>query len=142
MLNINVDACLELRLFKFINCPDAGTAVPTAAGSRDDVIENDRQVIMPRPRKRRRVVRAPVHAFYKPQGVPLEELTGVTLPLEGLEALRLADAEQMDHARSAERMEISRPTFSRILREARRTVARALSNGWAIHVEGGDYRLG
>jgi uncharacterized protein len=96
---------------------------------------------MPRPRKCRCVSRAPVYGFYKPQGVPLESLTGVNLTVEGLEALRLADAEEMDHAKAAERMRVSRPTFSRVLNEARRTVARALSNGWAIHIEGGDYRV-
>ena len=96
---------------------------------------------MPRPRKCRRVGQTPVHSFYKPQGVPLEGLTGLNLSVEGLEAMRLADAEQMDHAEAAERMEVSRPTFSRILGEARRVVARALSSGWAIHIDGGDYRV-
>jgi predicted DNA-binding protein (UPF0251 family) len=96
---------------------------------------------MPRPRKCRRVGQAPVHTFYKPQGIPMTELTGISLSVEGLEALRLADAEQMEHAAAAERMEVSRPTFSRILTEARGIVARALSNGWAIHIEGGSYRL-
>jgi uncharacterized protein len=96
---------------------------------------------MPRPRKCRRVGQAPVQTFFKPQGVPLEGLMGLSLPVEGLEAMRLADAEQMDHARAAERMEVSRPTFSRILGEARRVVARALSNGWAIRIDGGAYRV-
>ena len=96
---------------------------------------------MPRPRKCRWVGREPVHAFYKPQGVPLEGLTGVNLPVEGLEAIRLADAEEMDHFVAAERMGVSRPTFSRILSEARRIVARALSSGWAIHIDGGSYKV-
>ena len=96
---------------------------------------------MPRPRKCRRVGREPVHTFYKPQGVPLEGLTGLNLSIEGLEAIRLADAEEMDHLEAAERMGVSRPTFSRILAEARRVVARALSNGWAIHIDGGSYRV-
>lgn len=96
---------------------------------------------MPRPRKCRRVEQGPVHTFYKPQGVPLEALTGVNLSVEGLEALRLADAEALEHAEAAQRMGVSRPTFSRVLSEARRTVARALSNGWAIHIDGGSYRV-
>jgi uncharacterized protein len=96
---------------------------------------------MPRPRKCRHVGQGPVHAFYKPQGVPLELLTGVNLPVEGLEALRLVDAEALEHADAADRMGISRPTFSRVLADARRIVARALSNGWAIHIDGGSYRV-
>ena len=96
---------------------------------------------MPRPRKCRRVGREPLQRFYKPQGVPLHALTGVNLAVEGLEALRLADAEGQDHNAAAEGMGVSRPTFSRILAEARQTVARALANGWAIRIEGGSYRV-
>ena len=96
---------------------------------------------MPRPRKCRRVTFSPAVRFFKPQGVPLTALKGVTLPVEGLEALRLADAESLDHETAAAKMGISRPTFSRVLSEARSTVARALINGWAIRIEGGAYRI-
>ncbi len=96
---------------------------------------------MSRPLKCRRVQRGPLHTFYKPQGIPLEGLTGVNLSVEGFEALRLADAETLEHAAAAEKMGVSRPTFSRILNEARSIVARALVNGWAIHIDGGSYRL-
>lgn len=96
---------------------------------------------MPRPRKCRRVGHAPVHTFYKPRGVPIRELMGINLTVEGLEALRLVDAQDIDPAAAADRMGVSRATLSRILKEARSTVARALSNGWAIRIEGGDYRL-
>jgi predicted DNA-binding protein (UPF0251 family) len=96
---------------------------------------------MPRPKKCRRVRNHPRHGFYKPQGVPIQDLRGVTLPVEGLEALRLADAVGMDHEEAAGQMGVSRPTFSRILQKARQQVARALSNGWAIRIEGGDYQV-
>lgn len=96
---------------------------------------------MPRPRKCRRVENHPPHNFFKPQGVSLQDLKGVVLPVEGLEAIRLADAEGMEHEEAADRMGVSRPTFSRILSEARQQVARALSNGWAIRIEGGDYEV-
>lgn len=96
---------------------------------------------MPRPRKCRRVSSRPVNGFYKPQGVPLQDLKGVTLPVEGLEALRLADAQGLDQETAARQMGVSRPTFSRVLSDARRQVARALSSGWAIRIEGGDYEV-
>jgi predicted DNA-binding protein (UPF0251 family) len=96
---------------------------------------------MPRPRKKRRVGQTPLYSFYKPQGVPMEGLTGVNLTVEGLEAMRLADAEAREHDEAAGMMGVSRPTFSRVLNEARAVVARALSNGWAIHIDGGNYRL-
>jgi predicted DNA-binding protein (UPF0251 family) len=96
---------------------------------------------MPRPRKNRRVGQQPVVVFYKPQGVALHQLKGLILSVEGLEALRLADAEGLEHQHAAELMGISRPTFSRLLAEARRTLATAVSNGWAIRIEGGTYEI-
>jgi predicted DNA-binding protein (UPF0251 family) len=83
----------------------------------------------------------PVAQFYTPQGVPLGRLRGVTLTLDGLEALRLADAEGLEHEQAAELMGISRSTFSRLLAEARGIVAKALVNGWAIRIEGGNYEF-
>jgi predicted DNA-binding protein (UPF0251 family) len=83
----------------------------------------------------------PVVVFYKPQGVALHRLKGLILSVEGLEALRLADAEGLEHQHAAEMMGISRPTFSRVLAEARRTLATAVSNGWAIRIEGGAYEI-
>ena len=96
---------------------------------------------MPRPQKRRLVQAHPVAAYYKPQGVPLAGLGERVLPVEGLEALRLADVEGLDHQTAASMMGVSRPTFSRILASARRTVARALVRGLALRIEGGSFSL-
>jgi predicted DNA-binding protein (UPF0251 family) len=96
---------------------------------------------MPRPRKCRRVQGQPAVGLFKPQGVPLSGLRGVVLPVEGLEALRLSDVEGLDQEAAAAMMNVSRPTFSRVLGEARSIVAKALVNGWAIRIEGGDFEL-
>ncbi len=96
---------------------------------------------MPRPAKTRWVERHPVSDFYAPRGVPLHELEGRVLPVEGLEALRLADAEGFDHETAAALMGVSRPTFSRILTSARAVVATALANGWALRIAGGDFEI-
>jgi predicted DNA-binding protein (UPF0251 family) len=71
----------------------------------------------------------------------MHRLKGLVLSVEGLEALRLADAKGLEHQKAAEMMAISRPTFSRVLAEARRTLATALTNGWAIRIEGGSYEI-
>jgi len=89
----------------------------------------------------RRIHHQPLVSFYKPQGVPMGQLRGVTLTLDGLEALRLADAEGLDQESAAKLMGVSRPTFSRLLAEARGIVAKGLVNGWAIRIEGGNYEL-
>lgn len=96
---------------------------------------------MPRPTKPRWVERQPMADFYAPRGIPLHRLEGVILPVEGFEALRLADAERFDHETAAALMGVSRPTFSRILTDARATVATALANGWALRISGGEFRL-
>jgi predicted DNA-binding protein (UPF0251 family) len=83
----------------------------------------------------------PVAQFYTPQGVPPGRLRGVTLTLDGLEALRLADAEGLEQEEAAALMGVSRPTFSRLLAEARGIVAKGLVNGWAIRIEGGNYEF-
>ncbi len=89
----------------------------------------------------RHIANAPPATLYKPQGVPARHLIGVTLAMDGLEALRLVDAEGLDHATAAARMGVSRQTLGRTLAEARATVAKALSRGYAITIEGGRVRF-
>lgn len=96
---------------------------------------------MGRRKKCRLVAGLPETTYFKPQGVPLQELQGRILPVEGLEALRLVDGESQSQEQAAESMGVSRPTLCRILAEARRTVALALSRGEAIRIDGGDYTL-
>lgn len=96
---------------------------------------------MPRSKKRRLVSSIPPVSFFRPQGIPVHDLKGVVLPLEGLEALRLADAEGLDQKTAAARMGVSTATFCRILGGARFAVARALTNGWSIRIEGGVYQI-
>lgn len=96
---------------------------------------------MPRPRKRRRVWRDPKPAIFKPVGVPLNELKSITLLHEELEALRLVDLEEYYQEEAAEQMNISRSTLQRIVSEARYKVVQALTEGIALHIEGGTFRV-
>ena len=96
---------------------------------------------MPRPRKRRYVQCTPRSGYYKPKGIPLAGLKEAVLTVDGLEAMRLADAEGLDQETAAQRMGISRPTFSRLVAEARAVVARAMVNGWAVRIEGGPVEM-
>lgn len=96
---------------------------------------------MPRPRKCCQIAAHPRADYYKPRGIPMRGLQQIALPLEGLEALRLADLEGCKQEEAATRMKVSRPTFQRILHRARHAVAEALTNGYALRIEGGHYRL-
>lgn len=93
---------------------------------------------MPRPRKRRHLSRAPQSLIFKPAGIPLFELRQVVLLPEELEALRLADLEEHTQEEAAVQMAISRSTFQRILTRARRQVALALTEGYAMRIEGNN----
>lgn len=96
---------------------------------------------MPRPPKRRRIKNIPYIRFFKPAGIPGRELEEVLLSLEEVEALRLKDVEGLNQTESAEKMNISRPTFQRIITKAHQKVAEALLEGKALRFEGGDYEL-
>ncbi len=96
---------------------------------------------MPRPRKCRRISYMPGVNYFKPAGIPLRFLEEVRLTLEEAEAIRLKDIEDLDQVACAERMNISRPTFQRILDSARKKIAEALLNGKAIRIEGGNFEM-
>jgi predicted DNA-binding protein (UPF0251 family) len=70
----------------------------------------------------------------------MRQLKIAALKDEELEALLLADAKGLDQEAAAGSMRVSRSTFSRILAQARRTVAKALAEGAAIKIGGGDFR--
>ena len=80
-------------------------------------------------------------AIFKPVGVPLDQLKTIILLHEELEALRLVDLEELYQEEAAEQMNISRSTLQRIVSEARAKVARALTEGAALQIEGGTFRV-
>lgn len=57
--------------------------------------------------------------------------------LDEFEAIRLADLEGLYQEEAAARMNVSRPTFGRIIESARRAVAEALVLGKQLRIEGG-----
>ena len=83
---------------------------------------------MGRRRKCRFVADVPTVTVFKPQGVPMGQLYGVAIGLDGFEALRLVDAEGLSQEEAASLMGVSRPTLCRILGEARGPDAQRASN--------------
>ena len=79
--------------------------------------------------------------FYKPRGVPLAALQYTTLTVDELEAIRLADFEGLYQEQAAEKMNVSRQTFGRILESAHKKIADALVNGKALLIKGGSVEL-
>jgi len=89
---------------------------------------------MPRPLCPRRISHQPPCDFFKPAGIPLYELEEVVLGADEMEAIRLADVEDLFHGEAAKRMGVSRQTFDRIVRRARMKIGRALVRGFALRI--------
>lgn len=90
---------------------------------------------MPRPFCPRRITHQPRCSFYKPAGIPLRELQETVLGADEVEAIRLADVEDLYHTEAARRMKVSRQTFDRIVRRAHQKIAQALIKGQALRIE-------
>jgi len=96
---------------------------------------------MARPRQCRRVGSMPESSYFKPRGIPLSALEEVVLTMDEFEALRLADLEGLYQEQAAEKMNVSRQTFGRIIESAHRKVAGALVKGNALKIEGGEFEM-
>lgn len=66
----------------------------------------------------------------------------IELKVDGFEAIKLNDFQGYNQSEGAQAMGISRPTFGRILREARKTLANALVNGKIIRIRIGNVQVG
>ncbi len=87
-----------------------------------------------RPRKARIIGQNPGIVQFSPRGRPGRP-DEITIQIDQFEAIRLADCEGLDQQRAAQIMGISRPTFGRILREARKQIAMGIVKGKIIRIE-------
>lgn len=71
----------------------------------------------------------------------MSALETVVLTRDECEALRLADMLGLYHEEAAQRMEISRQTFGRIIESARRKLVTAIVEGKAFQISGGEVRM-
>jgi uncharacterized protein len=94
---------------------------------------------MARPTKWRKIENVPAVQFFVPSETELQEIPENTLKLEELEAIRLKDLEGLEQEDCAKKMEVSRPTFQRILISGREKIADSLINGKTIRIEGGNF---
>ena len=94
---------------------------------------------MPRPCKRRRVRGRPSSSYFKPAGIRKIELEESVLAVDEFEAVRLKDYLNLDQNECAKKMNVSQPTFHRLILSARKKIADAIVNGKAIKIEDGNY---
>jgi predicted DNA-binding protein (UPF0251 family) len=95
---------------------------------------------MVKPRKKRNVLHPPWMHTFGPHG---HDFPGsgqeVVLSVDEYESIRLADHENLKQEEAAARMNISRPTFTRLIDSARKKIADAMVNGKIIKIKGGSY---
>lgn len=94
---------------------------------------------MARPTKWRKIENIPTIPYFVPSNIDINEIPKNVLLVEELEAIRLKDLEGLEQEKCAERMQVSRPTFQRILLSAREKIADSLVNGKVIYIDGGNY---
>lgn len=90
------------------------------------------------PYRKRMILQPPHIKSFKPSGVPQRALQTIVLQVDEYEAIRLADYLGLEHQQAADQMQISRPTFTRLIERARNKVASALVEGKALIIEGGN----
>jgi predicted DNA-binding protein (UPF0251 family) len=91
-----------------------------------------------RPGKYRIIKVDPKISQFSPRGKPGRP-DEVGLKMDEFEALRLADYQGLSQKEAAKSMRISQQTFSRILRKAHSLVAKGITTGSAIRIQGGQY---
>ena len=96
---------------------------------------------MPRPKRKRKIFSLPQAEGFKPFGAAINETEAVELLFEEYEAIKLADYHNLTQEEAAKKMNISRPTFTRIYEKARKTIAKAFVEGKIIIIKGGDIHI-
>lgn len=89
---------------------------------------------MTRPKKDRCLRFDPEVLYFKPRGIPLSTLEEEELFHDELEALKLHDVDGLDQIEAAKKMNVSQPTFGRILDKAYKKIATAIVKGKAIKI--------
>jgi predicted DNA-binding protein (UPF0251 family) len=83
----------------------------------------------------------PILRGFKPFGAPPALNDAVNMLFEEYESLRLADYDNLTQEEAAKRMNVSRPTFTRIYDRARKKIAMAFVENRSILIEGGNIEL-
>lgn len=96
---------------------------------------------MPRPQQCRKIGNPPKMRGFKPFGILTDTVSSVKLCYDEYETIRLLDYVGMTQEQAAEKMQISRPTLTRIYEKARKTIAQALVEGKMIAIAGGNVQF-
>jgi len=96
---------------------------------------------MPRPQKNRKVCNPPKMHGFKPFGIAVCDSEHIVVQYDEYEAIKLVNYDNLPQEEAAERMEISRPTLTRIYNSALIKIAQAFVEGKSIIIEGGNFEF-
>ena len=96
---------------------------------------------MARPEKNRKICHPPLMKGFKPYGIPLCKIETIRLTFEEYESIRLVNYEMLSQEHAADKMNVSRPTLTRIYNKAIKIITKAFIEGKAIEIKGGNYDL-
>jgi len=93
---------------------------------------------MSRPFRSRKICNPPKMTGFKPFGMPLCEKKSIKLQFDEYESIKLINYENLSQELAAEKMNVSRPTFTRIHNNALKKIAKAFVECLAIEIVGGQ----
>ncbi|MBU1013445.1 MAG: DUF134 domain-containing protein [Bacteroidetes bacterium] len=96
---------------------------------------------MPRPQKSRKVCLPPKMLGFKPFGIAVRDTVTIVLQYDEYETIKLVIYDNLSQDEAAERMEVSRPTLTRIYNSALSKIAIAFIEGKSIIIEGGNFEF-
>lgn len=96
---------------------------------------------MPRHPKSRKVHNPPKMQGFQPFGIAVCDAEQIIMHLDEYEALKLVSYEGLPQEEAAVKMNVSRPTLTRIYNRALQKIARAFVEGRSILIEGGNFEF-
>jgi len=94
-----------------------------------------------RPEKNRRVFTPPKMKGFKPFGIPKCGVETIKITFEEYESIKLINYDNLPQLEAAKKMNISRPTITRIYNRALKNITKAFVEGKAIIIDGGNYEF-
>lgn len=93
---------------------------------------------MARPFKNRKVFNPPKMQGFKPFGIALCDSENVVIQFDEYESLKLLNYDNLSQEEAAEKMNVSRPTLTRIYNSALKKLTQAFVEGKTIFIKGGN----
>lgn len=96
---------------------------------------------MSRPKKKRKVNNPPKMLGFKPFGIRSCDTDQVVMQYEEYEAIKLVIYDNLSQNLAAKKMEVSRPTLTRIYNSALKKFGQSFVEGKAILIKGGEFEF-